>query len=156
MVLYFCRWVADVPPREPSLIGDERGETSAVRRLPCTKLWFFPSKFCKFSLFMKVLKIGIFGLFLAKCKMPYLAIFLANSNVSGMPYLPAKDELVSLNCFSSRGLWKTLWKLLLTEYEEFRNFSFDGKFSILTDSRSYLIHTQQFIVDYKIEINITE
>ena len=62
----FCRWVADVPPREPSLIGDERGETSAVRRLPCTKLWFFPSKFCKFSLFMKVLKIGIFGLFFSQ------------------------------------------------------------------------------------------
>ena len=29
----FCRWVADVPPRETSLSGDERGETSAVRRL---------------------------------------------------------------------------------------------------------------------------
>ena len=29
----FCRWVADVPPREKSLSGDERGETSAVRRL---------------------------------------------------------------------------------------------------------------------------
>ena len=92
-----------------------------------------------------------------------------------MPYLPAKDELVSLNRLSSRGLWK--WynsKVLdgrlygvgqhftfcrfsrkrkffgnfdcdfrkcftkgffLTEYEEFRNFRFDGKFSIFTDSR---------------------
>ena len=29
----FCRWVADVPPRETSLSGEERGETSAVRRL---------------------------------------------------------------------------------------------------------------------------
>ena len=29
----FCRWVADVPPRETSLSGDEREETSAVRRL---------------------------------------------------------------------------------------------------------------------------
>ena len=29
----FCRWVADVPPRETYLSGDERGETSAVRRL---------------------------------------------------------------------------------------------------------------------------
>ena len=28
-----CRWVADVPPREKSLSGDERGETSTVRRL---------------------------------------------------------------------------------------------------------------------------
>ena len=32
----FCRWVADVPPRETSLSGDEREETSAVRRLICT------------------------------------------------------------------------------------------------------------------------
>ena len=29
----FCRWVAEVPPRETSLSGDERGETSAARRL---------------------------------------------------------------------------------------------------------------------------
>ena len=29
----FCRWVADVPPRKTSLSGDEREETSAVRRL---------------------------------------------------------------------------------------------------------------------------
>jgi len=29
----FCRWVADVPSRETSLIGDEWGEMSAVRRL---------------------------------------------------------------------------------------------------------------------------
>ena len=29
----FCRWVANVPPRETSLSGEERGETSAVRRL---------------------------------------------------------------------------------------------------------------------------
>ena len=29
----FCRWVADVPPRETTLSGDERGETSAVRKL---------------------------------------------------------------------------------------------------------------------------
>ena len=29
----FCRWVADVPSRETSLSGDERGETSAFRRL---------------------------------------------------------------------------------------------------------------------------
>ena len=93
-----------------------------------------------------------------------------------MPYLPAKDELVSLNRLSSRGLrkWynsKVLDRRLygvgqrfsfrrfsrkrkffgnfdcdfrkcftkgffLTEYEEFRNFRFDGKFSIITDSRS--------------------
>ena len=95
-----------------------------------------------------------------------------------MPYLPAKDELVSLNRLSSRGLWK--WynsKVLdrwlygvvqhftfclfsrkrkffgnfdcdfrkcftkgffLTKYEEFPNFRFGGKFSIFTDSRSYV------------------
>ena len=29
----FCRWVAEAPPRETSLNGDERGETSAARRL---------------------------------------------------------------------------------------------------------------------------
>ena len=29
----FCRWVAEAPPRETSLSGDERGETSAARRL---------------------------------------------------------------------------------------------------------------------------
>ena len=33
----FCRWITDVPPRETSLSGDERGETSAVRRLPLTR-----------------------------------------------------------------------------------------------------------------------
>ena len=145
-------------------------------KIPCTKPWFFPSKFCKISLFMKVLKIGIFGRFLTEYKIHYLAIFLSNSIVTGMPYLPAKDELVSLNRLSSRGLWKwynskvldrRLYGLgqrfsfrrfsrkrkffgnfdcdfrkcftkgfFLTEYEEFRNFRFDGKFSIITDSRS--------------------
>ena len=29
----FCRWVADVPPRETCLSGDEQGETSAIRSL---------------------------------------------------------------------------------------------------------------------------
>ena len=38
----FCRWVADVPPRETSLSGDERGETSAVRRIQNPrKLWMW-------------------------------------------------------------------------------------------------------------------
>ena len=123
-----------------------------------------------FPKFMKVLKIGIFGI-LAEWKMHYLA----NSTVTGMPYLPAKVELVSLNRFSSQGLWKWynsrvfdqrlyawrqhlmfcrfsrkrkffgnwLWfskmshqRAFFTEYEEFRNFSFDSKFSIFTDSHS--------------------
>ena len=35
--------------------------------------------------------------------MHYLAIFLPNSIVTGMPYLPAKDEVVSFDLFSSRG-----------------------------------------------------
>ena len=39
-----------------------------------------------------------------RVKMHYLAIFLPNSIVTGMPYLPAKDELVSFNRLSSRGL----------------------------------------------------
>ena len=43
----FCRSVADVPPRETSLNGDERGETSAIPRL--TRIswinnWWHPSK----------------------------------------------------------------------------------------------------------------
>ena len=121
--------------------------------------------------------------FFNRVKNAYLVIFLPNSIVTGMPYLPAKDEVVSLNPFSSRGLWKwynskpglaiskrrlygvntafhylpvfskkkILWKIkifhcdfrtcftkgfFLTKYEEFRIFSFDGEFSIFTNSRS--------------------
>ena len=44
--------------------------------------------------------------FFNRVKIHYLAIFLPNSIVTGVRYLPAKDELVSLNRFSSRGLWK--------------------------------------------------
>ena len=39
-------------------------------------------------------------------KKHYLAIFLPNSIATRMPYLPAKDELVSLERLSSRGLGK--------------------------------------------------
>ena len=39
--------------------------------------------------------------------------------------------IVIFENFSSQGFF-------LTEYEEFRNFRFDGKFSIVTDSRSLL------------------
>ena len=53
---------------------------------------------------MKVLKIGIFGRFLPEYKIHYLAIFLQNTIVTGMPYLSAKDELVSLNRFFPRAL----------------------------------------------------
>ena len=42
--------------------------------------------------------------FLNRIKNHYLAIFLPNTIVTGMPYIPAKDELVSLNRLSSRGL----------------------------------------------------
>ena len=48
-------------------------------KIACTKPWFFPSTFRKISLFMKVLKIGIFGRFLTEWKMHFLAIFLPNS-----------------------------------------------------------------------------
>ena len=75
-------------------------------KISCTKPWLFPLKFPKISLLMKVLQIGIFGRFLTKWKMYYLAIFLPNSILIGMPYLPAKDELVSFNRLSSRELWK--------------------------------------------------
>ena len=44
--------------------------------------------------------------FFNRVKMHYLAIFLPNSIVTGMPYLPAKDELVSFNRLFSWGLWK--------------------------------------------------
>ena len=40
----FCRWVADVPPCETSLNGNEREETSAVRRLFLG--WTSVLKFC--------------------------------------------------------------------------------------------------------------
>ena len=36
----FCRWVAEVLPRGTSLSGNERGETSAVRRLLAARLMF--------------------------------------------------------------------------------------------------------------------
>ena len=41
-----------------------------------------------------------------RVKMHYLAIFLPNSIATRMPYLAAKDKLVSLDHLSSRGLWK--------------------------------------------------
>ena len=75
---------------------------SRTKTLPkCTKPWFFPSKFCKISLFMKVLKI-----FNRIKKKHYLARFLPNSTATRMPYLPAKDEFVSLDRLSPQGLWK--------------------------------------------------
>ena len=83
-------------------------------KIPCTKPWFCPSNFFKISLFMKVLKIGIFGRFLTEYKIHYLAIFLPNSIATGLPYLPAKDELVSLNRLSSRGHWKWSYSKVLT------------------------------------------
>ena len=42
--------------------------------------------------------------FFNRKKIHYLAVFLPQTIVTGMPYLPAKDELVSLNRLSSRGL----------------------------------------------------
>ena len=45
----------------------------------------------------------ILGISQPSKKMHYLAIFLPNSIVTGMPYLPAKDEVVSFDLFSSRG-----------------------------------------------------
>ena len=39
-----------------------------------------------------------------RVKKTFLAIFLPNSIATRMPYLPAKDELVSLDRLSSRGL----------------------------------------------------
>ena len=73
-------------------------------KISCTKPWFFSSKFRKISLLMKVLKIGIFRRFLTEHKIHYISCnILPNSIVTGMPYLPAKDELVSFNRLSSQG-----------------------------------------------------
>ena len=44
----------------------------------------------------------------------YLAIFISNSIVTGMPYLPAKDELVSLNRLSSKGFENGIIQRFLT------------------------------------------
>ena len=70
-----------------------------------------------------------------RVKMHYLAIFLPNSIATTMPYLPAKDELVSLNRLSSRGLrkWynsKVLDRRLygLGQRFSFRRFSRKRKF----------------------------
>ena len=73
--------------------------------IPCTKPRFFPSKFRKISLFVKVLK-NLRAISNRVKKKHYLAIVLPNSIAARMPYLPAKDELVSLDRLSSRGLWK--------------------------------------------------
>ena len=154
----------------------------------CIKPWFFPSKFRKISLFMhESAENRNLRAFLTEYKIHYLAIFLPDSIVTGMPYLPAKDEVVSLNRRFSWGLWKwynskvldrrlygvgqhftfcrfsqkrkfleTLILIFakcftkgffLTEYEEFRNFRFDGKFSIFTDSRSVKMHIEFRVSD---------
>ena len=77
---------------------------------------------------MKVLRIGIFGRFLPEYKIHYLAIFLQNTIVTGMPYLSAKDELVSLNRLSSRGLWKWYNSKVLDRrlYGVWQHFTFWG------------------------------
>ena len=77
---------------------------------------------------MKVLKIGIFGRFLPEYKIHYLAIFLQNTIVTGMPYLSAKDELVSLNRLSSRGLWNWYNSKVLDRrlYGVWQHFPFCG------------------------------
>ena len=73
----------------------------------CIKPWFFPSKFRKISLFMhESAENRNLRAFLTEYKIHYLAIFLPDSIVTGMPYLPAKDEVVSLNRRFSWGLWK--------------------------------------------------
>ena len=75
-------------------------------KIPCTKPWFFPSKFGKISLFMKSAEDRNLRSFFSQVKNSLSCYILPNSIVTGMPYLPAKDELVSLNRLSSRGLWK--------------------------------------------------
>ena len=65
----------------------------------------FSFKVYAFSLFMhESAENRNLRAFLTEYKIHYLAIFLPNSIVTGMPYLPAKDEVVSLNRRFSRGL----------------------------------------------------
>ena len=82
----------------------------------------------KFAKLWKVLKTGFLAFF-NRVKMHYLAIFLPNSIVTGMPYLPAKDEVVSFDRFSSRGFWKwynsEVWRFLNGDYMAWtQHFSF--------------------------------
>ena len=75
-----------------------------------------PSKFRKFSFFMKALKIGIFGRFLAEQKMYYLAIFLPNSTLTGMSYVSVLDRRLygvgqHFTCYKFSPKKKILWKL---------------------------------------------
>ena len=49
---------------------------------------FFPSKFRKISLFMKVLKIGIFGRFLTEYKIHYLYFYQIVLQLCCLTYLP--------------------------------------------------------------------
>ena len=66
---------------------------------------------------------------------------------------------VSISLFAGFLKKENSWKLwfwfskmfhqgvFLTEYEEFRNFRFDGKFSIFTDSRSVKMHIEFRVSD---------
>ena len=91
---------------------------------------YFPSKFRKFSLFMKVLKIGIFGRFLAEWKMHYLAIFLLSSIVTETPYLP-KMNLFLWTTFLPKGfkngIIQRFWRFLNGDYMAWtQHFTFAG------------------------------
>ena len=67
----------------------------------------FSFKVSKIWLFMKVLKIGIFGGFWPRKKCIILQYFYQIAlQLECLTYLPKIDELASLDRLSSRGLWK--------------------------------------------------
>ena len=63
-----------------------------------------------------------------RVKKTFLAIFLPNSIATRMPYLPAKDELVSLDRLSSRGLWKWFKRFWTGDYMAWGSISLFGGF----------------------------
>ena len=75
-------------------------------KIPCTKPWFFSFKVSQNFIVYESAEDRNLRAFFKRVKNSLSCNILPNSTVTGMPYVPAKDELVSLNCLSSRWLWK--------------------------------------------------
>ena len=80
-----------------------------------TKRWFFSFKVSQIFIVYESAEGIIFGRFLAEWKMHYLAIFLLNSIVTEMPYLP-KMNLFLWTTFLSKGfkngIIQRFWRFL--------------------------------------------
>ena len=75
----------------------------------CTKPWFFSFKVSQFFIVYESAEDRNLWAFFSRVKNALSCNIFSikpNSIVTGMPYLPAKDELVSLKHSSSQGLWK--------------------------------------------------